>query len=159
MRRPVTGGILLAILAVAPPTGYAIFISMRSAGPIPESSYWQGTMGNWLATIVGVVVGLPIALWLNAAFESKATERQKKVQNNEAAERAKRTTLALRQELENAIPVLEALSVSQVAQIHISIARWSSASTSGETQWLAGPELVQALAAAYESIGVVNTMR
>jgi hypothetical protein len=40
-------------------------------------SFWQGFLGNLLATIIGVAIGIPVAFWISRTVET-ATEREKK---------------------------------------------------------------------------------
>jgi hypothetical protein len=40
-------------------------------------NFWQGFLGNLLATILGVAIGIPVAFWINRRVET-TTEHEKK---------------------------------------------------------------------------------
>ena len=40
--------------------------------------YWEGAVGNWLATLLGIVVGVPVALHLERSRTSKDTQEKRK---------------------------------------------------------------------------------
>ena len=42
-------------------------------------NFWQGFVGNLFATLIGVVVGIPVAFWINRRVEH-VTERDKRQQ-------------------------------------------------------------------------------
>jgi len=150
------GGLLLASIAAAPPLLYAGYITIITNGPLLTSAYWQGTMGNWLATIIGVVAGLPIALWLNKAIQRVAESRTAAEATAKAAERAERVREVLLKELGDNVPGLEDLTTGTITRIHFSTARWNAMAAGGELRWVTEVDLLEQLALAYESIDVVN---
>lgn len=44
---------------------------------VSNLNYWDGTMGNWLATILGVIGGIPIALEVNKWMSQEEEKREK----------------------------------------------------------------------------------
>ena len=44
-----------------------VYFFVRLSDPV----FRDGTMGNWFASIVGVLVGVPIALWLDRSISSR----------------------------------------------------------------------------------------
>lgn len=42
-----------------------------------DVSFWQGFVGNLFATIIGLIVGIPVAFWINRRVET-TTEKEKK---------------------------------------------------------------------------------
>jgi hypothetical protein len=40
-------------------------------------SFWQGFLGNLLATIIGVAVGIPVAFWINRRVETLTQQEMK----------------------------------------------------------------------------------
>ncbi len=42
-----------------------------------DSSFWQSFVSNLLATLLGVAIGIPVALWLRG-FQERRTEKERK---------------------------------------------------------------------------------
>lgn len=77
-------------------------------------TYWQGFFGNWLATSVGIVTGLPIAIGINSIADRMARRRDAAVAIEELGRTRLRLVALARSEL-NTIRD----SSSQVAQGHV----------------------------------------
>jgi len=56
-----------------------------------DDTFWQGVISNLIATLLGVVIGIPVALWVDRTL----TRRRKKEDDNRATEveRARRAHL------------------------------------------------------------------
>ncbi len=110
-------------------------------------SFWQGFVGNLFATIIGVIVGIPIAFWISGKVESR-TEKEKKqkilgilakelnqvrdsiLEFNRNPESGKRVPLGFTMPIET----------------------WRAFSDGGELQWIKDTSLLVQLASTYELI-------
>lgn len=76
---------LWVLIIICIPVIYALF-------RITDAQFWDSAMGNLLATILGVIVGIPIALEINRAQQEsqRIKEEEQKHKENEAIERQKK---------------------------------------------------------------------
>lgn len=152
MRRALITGVAALAALSAIPVAYTIYISVRVGHGWLPSTYMQGMMGNWLATIMGVGAGLPIALWLNRRVEARAD----RINAVHAATQRQRVISVLQRELEhNAAPLAQA-AAGNVTRAQFFVGRWHALMAGGELHWLTDLELLDLVAGAYETLDVVN---
>ena len=106
--------------------------------PFFDTSFWQNFVSNTLATIVGaVILGIPIALWLNK-HQEKSSEKERK----------KKILSLLREELLINLTQLSGWEKNDNKRIEVNIIgpflrneSWKAFSDGGELQWIKNPIL------------------
>lgn len=133
-------------LLIALPFSYAIYWTSKRGLDFFDG-FWPGAMGNLLATVVGLAVGIPAGLWVNRAVE---TSRQHVHQS--------RTIHNLRNELNQALnhDLLKDPLKPHVPPIYIDTGAWKSASASGDTNSIQDTELLAIIINAYHRIESLN---
>jgi uncharacterized membrane protein YccC len=126
---------------------YSIFFS----GP----GYFDGAIGNLLATIFGVILGVPAAIsierWRDRIEQSQA--------NRDAETRKNKVLLILLDELHHNKSVLSRrLEIEETKYPHpeLKFTVWQAFSNGGEIKWIADPELLTRIANAYHFIQLLN---
>lgn len=120
-----------------------------------ELQYWDGAVGNWLATLLGIVTGVPVALFLERRRVASGTvEKQREVQrvrrdmltllHGELVDATKR--LASRAALKTSVPI---------DPMKMSI--WDVMRDSGNLTHISEPELISAIADAYRIIAIISS--
>lgn len=134
---------VLGILAI----GYSIYRG-------EEIQYWDGAVGNWLATLLGIVTGVPVALYLER--RRSAAEVSAKTQE---VERLRRETLALLlAELSDAQRrVVARLGLEDSIPIEpMKLSIWNAMRDSGKLAHISDPTLLSYIADAYRFINILN---
>lgn len=67
--------VLVGVILTAVPIVYSI-------GQGAKASYWNGVMSNWLATVAGIMVGVPFALWISR-LQQRTTEVEQAKRDSE----------------------------------------------------------------------------
>ena len=118
-----------------------------------ETTYWDGAVGNWLATLLGIVTGVPVALFLE-----RKRAKSERIERLKADQLEKRDVLTLihselldaqgkiaqRIALEDSVPV-EPLKTSA----------WEALAATGNLRHIAELPLLSALSDAYRLIQVL----
>lgn len=113
-------------------------------------TFWPDFLSNLLATLIGIVVGLPLALWLDRIARAK-NEREKA---HEAKQRIRKILSILLAEIE--------YNLEAMGRFHEDISNnfspvrlesWRAFSDGGELQWINDPELLNELSIGYSEIG------
>jgi hypothetical protein len=123
--------------------------------PFFDIPFWQNFVSNTLATIVGVVIlGIPIALWLNK-HQEKSSEKERK----------KKILSLLKEELFTNLTLLSGWEKNDNKQIEVNIIgpflrneSWKAFSDGGELQWIKNPILLSELAQAYSYIRTLQEL-
>lgn len=132
-------------LAVAS-VGYSIY---RSS----EIQYWDGAVGNWLATLLGIVTGVPVAMYLERK-RSAAEVNSKAIED----ERVRRDTLTLLLgELVDAQRrVIARLALKDSIPIDpMKMSIWNAMRDSGNLVHISEPKLLSCISDAYRLISVL----
>lgn len=118
-----------------------------------EVSYWDGAVGNWLATLLGIVTGVPVAL----AVERRRVAAERSAQQDSAALAGRNVLLLLRQELVSAkAKVGERMALAQSVPIEpLVTAAWEAMRAAGMLHHIAAPSLIGPIAEAYRLIQVL----
>ena len=113
-----------------------------------NTTFWQGFLGNVLATLIGVIVGIPVAFWLNRK-EEEITEKEKKG----------KIIRMLSTELNHNLRVLTDWQELKTNRWETSMRGammtdevWNAFSDGGELQWIKDVELLGTLAETYGQI-------
>ena len=64
-----------------------------------DSQFLDGTMGNWFATTVGVIIGIPIALEINRHQQKEQERREQLLQEEEKLKRKNKILTLINNEL------------------------------------------------------------
>jgi len=151
--------LLLSIAVCAVPVSYAAYITDKSGENWLQSDYWQATLGGVLATVVGIILGLPIAAWVNDVGQRHQQEAEARAAASHARDQLDRLGRLLASELTDATRPLESIETTGVVdRFQFNVARWEAVSSSGDLRWLTDLPAISALAEAYEAIGVVNVL-
>ena len=118
-----------------------------------EVSYWDGAVGNWLATLFGIVAGVPVAL----AFERRRLTAERSVQQDSATLAGRNVLLLLRQELVSAKAKMgERMALTQSVPIEpLVTAAWDAMRAANTLHHIAAPSLIGPIAEAYRLIQVL----
>ena len=121
--------------------------------------FLEGAMGNLFATILGVLVGVPIALELNRRQQAAVTSSAINNRKLHEDERKRKVLTLLRSELERnrndvlaSRKPLESGGQREVSVGSLNDQLWSAFSDGGELQYVNNPSLLAALANAYYQV-------
>jgi len=120
-----------------------------------DFSFWQNFLSNLLATIIGVALGIPAALWINRVVENRTTKERVEKIIRLLKDELSRNEVSL-SNLDGNLPrvVHEAGNIS--AQLRVEL--WKVYSDGGELQWVKDHVLVSMLAGTYFAIRAVMTL-
>jgi hypothetical protein len=142
------------ILRWSPPSALAVAAIGYSIYRGSEMQYWDGAVGNWLATLLGIVTGVPVALYLER--RRSAAEVSAKAQE---AKRVRRDTLTLiLGELADAQSrVMTRLALKDSIPIDpMKMSIWNAMRDSGSLAHISDPTLLSCIADAYRLISILN---
>jgi hypothetical protein len=155
-------GFLVIVLIVLFYSTYRLFTSFY------DVNFWQNAVSNFIATLLGLFFGVPIALWIND-IQQKAIKRDEYEKEEKEAKRRKQKILnLLKRELSDNYDLFSAFEPeigyteqSFNALFHIAHAAkdevWIALSDGGEIQWIDDVDLLSTLAWTYFSIKKVRT--
>lgn len=120
------------------------------------TSFWDSAIGNWLATLLGVIAGVPIAL----AFERKRIAKEEVDKAKEKKDQAKKVLFLIKEELQFNQEKLEErkLNPKLIHFITYKNALWKVLADSGQIQWISDPTLLNKISYAYFYIGIVTSI-
>jgi hypothetical protein len=118
------------------------------------TSFWQSFLSNALATFLGAVIGIPIALLLNK-YQEKASE----------FERKRKILSLLKEELLINLTQISAWNKNPNKHIETNVIgpflrneSWKAFSDGGELKWIKNPILLSELARAYSHIRTLQEL-
>lgn len=153
-------GVFLVAVTVGGLGWYSIQVYNRPSGPLPWFlfQYWQSIVGGTIATVAGLLLGLPLAISVNNYATKVSTKSS--LDQAERSEYEKRSKLygLLHNELNNSLPFLKRVAEGKVELLRVSTAIWQSASLSGDLGRLSDTEVISCLVEAYDGIEVVNSL-
>lgn len=112
--------------------------------------YIHDFSANWVSTMLGALVGVPVALWVSRYQEHRAE-----------VEKKEKILVLLEKELKDNKGFLQYWNdekrVDQIETLYTLLRdeAWKAFSDGGELQWIKNPELLRTLAEAFSSIGKV----
>ena len=121
---------------------------------LDEQAFWDAAIGNWLATMLGVIVGVPVAL----SIERWSASRRQKQLASESRRRSMNVLLLIKDELQHNLQALtnrKTVSSSFVTQ-RLKDDLWQALSDSGEIKWIDDPALLSGIATAYHFVAIVR---
>jgi hypothetical protein len=125
----------------------------------PSTSFQEGAMGNLFATILGLVVGIPIALELNRQQQHAQNILATATRTAEETQRKGKVLSLIHSELrrnkEDVIRRRKPIETGGKREVHTGGLRdemWSAFSDGGELQHVNSPEVLAAIAGAYYEI-------
>lgn len=114
-----------------------------------DQPFYSNFLANLLATIVGIGVGLPIALWIDRIARSKNEKEKKK----ESAERVRKILTVLQEELKENYNSIGWFHESLDNKLYlVRVESWKAFSDGGELQWFNDPDLLGMLSATYTTV-------
>jgi hypothetical protein len=115
------------------------------------SSFIQDFGANWLATFLGVAIGVPLALWVNR-YQEKITEgeRKRKILSLLTTELLMNFGTLTGWNKENNIMVRSTNLI-----VFLESGFWDAFSDGGELQWIKDPVLLSKIAEAYNFIRMI----
>ncbi len=126
-----------------------------------DKSFLDSAMGNWFATMVGLIAGVPIGLWINKR-QQEIQEAEKITLEIKIKYEHKRNVLSLlKEELLLNQEYLIDLIREQEGKPKITILAgmknvlWLAFSDSGELQWIDNPSLINVISNAYYHINAL----
>lgn len=133
---------MLAAMAIA----YSVYRADRV-------EYWDGAVGNWLATLLGIIVGIPVALSL---------ERNRERAENEAKARVERqmrldVLALLKRELAEAErSIVHRMSLGSSVPVEpLKVSSWEAMKATGNLKYVSEPSLIEPISDAYRLIQVL----
>ncbi|MGD0337965.1 MAG: hypothetical protein ABSB78_04190 [Bacteroidota bacterium] len=114
-----------------------------------DQPFYSNFLANLFATIVGIGIGLPIALWIDRIVRSRNEKEKKK----ESAERVRKILTVLQAELKENYDSIGQFSDSLDNKLYlVRVESWKAFSDGGELQWLNDPDLLGVLSSTYTTI-------
>jgi hypothetical protein len=120
-----------------------------------DNQFLDSTMGNWFATIIGIIVGIPIALEINRRQQIDQNKKEQTALEQEKVGRKRKILTLLREELSFNHRILETLVEEQEQKPRMRLltgqkdALWSALSSSGDLQWIDELDLLSSLSVSY----------
>ena len=118
------------------------------------SVFWQNFFSNFLATLLGAIVGIPTAIWLS--------DKQRKLEDKA---QSSRITPLLQEELRVNTTHLSSWQKSDFQKVEtlysgifLEDGAWTAFSASGELAFIHDPQLLKKLGHAYNSIRIVRSL-
>lgn len=140
---------LLAIIAI--PFVYIFF-------PWPIKSFWDNMMGNMLSTVLALIGGIPIALWINR-FSQTYEENQKQLNNRK---REIDILQLIKEELDFSYNSLflngkKGNSTSITTQ-PLKSSLWEALISSEDTKYIKDPKLLNQISSAYYVLKIIQNI-
>jgi hypothetical protein len=151
----VMSAILIAVLSTAAFYSYKASQGMLSSWY--KSSYWQSVVAGVMSTVIGVILGLPTAIWLHNKAEAETRQTNSAESARVERENRLRVLATVTEELTAAAPIVRSLASGEaIRHVHVNVARWTAIGSGGDLIWIGASDTTASLALAYEEIGTVN---
>ncbi len=142
-----------AFLRWSVPSSLAIAAICYSIYRSSEIQYWDGAVGNWLATLLGIVTGVPVAMYLER--QRSAAEVNSKAIETERA-RKDTLTLLLGELLDAKQRVITRIALTDSFPIDpMKMSIWNAMRDSGNLVHLSEPKLLSCISDAYRLISIL----
>ncbi|MBS9389907.1 MAG: hypothetical protein HEQ33_13865 [Dolichospermum sp. WA123] len=131
-----------------------LIVVIYSAQQLNNHNYWDGAAGNLLATLLGIITGVPIAL----EIERDKIKREEQERINESKDRAKQVSFLLKEELLHNLSRLKNRQDDKTSLPlqPLKITTWHALCDSAEIKWINNPILLSSIASAYHYISIVS---
>jgi hypothetical protein len=148
---------VLAIWGILTLLGFSISLIIMST--LPQSAFRDAFLGNWLATIVGVIAGIPIALWLSRMQQSEQDKEESRKHEEDSLRHKGKIIGLIKEELVYNRSILQSQTEQMyVTELVINRAKdetWNAFSDGGELQWINDHALLDLCSSAYHQIMVI----
>lgn len=149
---------VVAAAALFPPLVYSVYAVVHEKNNWLWSSYLQALMSSWAATVLGIGVGLPVALWLNRLAQREADKAENEKTLAAAKLREDRVLQIVEQELTGNLGYIEAVINNNSLRFHFDVARWQAIGSSGDAAAIDDLAVLQRVARTYEQIETLNAI-
>jgi len=136
-----------------------IYVAQLCFNQIPQSAFRDSFLGNLLATIIGVIAGIPIALWVSRLQQNEQEKIEKGFKEQEEAEHTIKILSLVGKELEYNLNQLkkQEQGLSEYGERFLPIdgqkdELWNAFSDGGELQWIKDLHLLDVISMAYYDI-------
>jgi len=130
-----------------------------------DIEFWKNFLSNALATFVGLVIGIPVALWINRIQQKYTDYAEKQKSNIESSSRRRKILQLLRGEL-NENQILLSKIYDDIKEgypergfrfdnYRLRVELWNAFSDGGELEWIHDLDLLHSLALAYDTTRMV----
>ena len=116
---------------------------------MPNSGFWNDFISNGTATLLGAILGIPIALWIST-FQSTIEQRARKTKILTLLEEEISENFALLKLWDQWPESFIVRSLNLLARIKVK--HWNAFSDGGELQWIQNPDLLGQIADAYHNL-------
>jgi len=131
-----------------------------------DIEFWKNFLSNTLATFVGVIIGIPTALWINRIQQKSAEADKKRTLATEAKAREAKILQLIKDEMIWNKDLLNRVHESKrdvffferreyELSYQLKIELWSTFSDGGELQWIQDINVLHIMAQAYDTLRVV----
>jgi len=133
---------------------FFLIVVIYSAQRLNNQSYWDNAIGNFMATLLGIIAGLPIAF----EIERHRIKREEQERIIESKDRAKNVCSLLKEELAYN---LSGLKVRQADKTSLPLeplkfSVWEALCSSAEIKWINDPLILGSISSAYHYIIIVS---
>jgi hypothetical protein len=142
-----------------------VFVAWVCFECLPSSALRDNFLGDALATIIGVIIGIPIALWLGRKQQKDQEERERQAEQRESAERKAKILKLIKRELEhNREHIVESEKRNGRKEEKEPPIRgfkdelWRAFSDGGELEWITDLDLLHFVSQAYHYIRVASEL-
>jgi hypothetical protein len=150
------GGIAIAL---------SFFVAWVCFECLPSSPLRDNFLGDALATVIGAIIGIPIALWLGRRQQKEQEERERQAEQRESAERKAKILRLIKRELEhNREHIIEDEKRNERKEEKGPPIRgfkdelWRAFSDGGELEWITDLDLLHSISQAYHYIRVASEL-
>jgi hypothetical protein len=147
--------VVIWILAII----FGVGVAWLCFNQIPQSGFRDSFLGNLFATVIGVIAGIPIALWVSRVQQNNQENAEKVSKEREAKERAIKILRLVKKELEFDVNQLkkQAKGIAEFKEGFITTdgqkdELWNAFSDGGELQWINDLQLLDTISMAYYDI-------
>lgn len=117
-------------------------------------SFWQGFIGNLVATIIGIAVGIPVAFWINRQVEADSEkENKKRILKNLGTE-----LYIIHRTIKDHGWIGSDIRAMALFGLSLNDEGWRAFSNGGELQWIKDPNLLYTLSGAYGNVVYVKAL-
>ena len=150
----------LYYVIVATALAAALAPLVYTATHLSDPSYRDSFLGNWAATVIGVIFGVPIALELNRRHEAAKALQAEAEKRREESERRKRILGLLHKEISyNKKELRKRAEITHGERLilmpGLKDGLWRAFSAGGELRWVRDPDLLDAISNAYYYVKVL----
>lgn len=124
-----------------------------------DQPFFDNAMGNLLATLIGVIIGIPIAIWIDRLRQKEQEDREIRKLRSDALTRKHRILALIRQELEFNYEIVTAYTKEVVGDQNRPVCNggckdelWAALSDGGELEGIKDLDLMHAISFAYHYI-------